>query len=352
MSDVLAQAERVVRAARVRMQAARATQRAVGWLLAGAAVTLAGVGIAALAEGGDVLPLPLLVAVPLAAAGVGAATVLARPRSIATAALELDACAATDEAFLSALTAVDARMEFRELAAAYALERCPLERVRRVLPVGPPPSAPAAAVVFALLLVVAAIAAPAASDAAGASGAAEPIALSGGGSVAGSVGASEGTATMGPADRVAALAEVLAGREEESGTPATTSSHTEAARRDLAAVGVGELEALADALALRAAASGSTAQAEAAERAHAALTVGDAAAAARALLEGLGPSRGPSGGAGPGSSGARPGAATTHGTEAGVTSARTWPLCYDRRVRRWFEASVGSGDSAHGGQDK
>jgi tRNA C32,U32 (ribose-2'-O)-methylase TrmJ len=103
------------------------------------------------------------------------------------------------------------------------------------------------------------------------------------------------------------------------------------ARKDLGAVTNDDLRKLADVLAAR------PSSAEAAKRAVAALDRGDRAAAADALREALGGAPSVAGADGTGTAAASRDAGPA---ARAPWAAATWPLRYDRVVRRWLDETA------------
>jgi hypothetical protein len=239
------------------------------------------------------------------------------------AALALDRAARTDEAFVSALTAEDAPVALRELSAQWALTRCAGTQVARVLPFAAPRGAPRAVLGGALL--AAALLVPAGSGARATDRGVERVPVPADG------GASAGAADS-PSDRVRALVAALGASAHQ------TQALTPSVRQDIPALTADELAQLAQALAD----ADLGARSEAAGRALAALAAGDperAAAELRAALAADGPRA-----AGSDPSGAATSPVSDQGAQAGDWRAASWPLRYDRTVRRWFEL----GRAAHG----
>jgi hypothetical protein len=316
--DRVAEAAAAVASARRRLAAREAAGGAALGALGGAALGAA-LWIAARWTGFDVALWPL--AAPAAGAAAGAVSALARGVRDDVAALSLDAAAATDEAFISAMTVTDAAPGVLELTADRALTKCPRSAVGRFLPFRAPGIATSAAVATALLAALVLV--PRASDGAdlsnwarGSRGEDVPSATT---------GAPSGGPAASPRARVDALrVRVATGAEP----PASDAANV---RRDLAAVTDDDLRKLADALAAQPASSA------AAKRALAALDRGDRAAAAAALREALGGA--PPGDAAAGT-GTQPAAVpATQGDRVPWASA-TWPLRYDRVVRRWLDESA------------
>jgi hypothetical protein len=316
--DRVAEAAAAVASARRRLAAREAAGGAALGALGGAALGAA-LWIAARWGGFDAALWPL--AAPAAGAAAGAVSALARGVRDDVAALSLDAAAATDEAFISAMTVTDAAPGVLELTADRALAKCPRGAVGRFIPFRAPGVATSAAVATALLAALVLV--PRASDGAELSNWArgnpgEHVASA-------ATGATSGGAAASPRARVDALRDEIAKGAEP---PASDTANV---RRDLAAVTDDDLRKLADALAAQPASSA------AAKRALSALDRGDRAAAAEALREALGGTR---------SAGATTGTGTQ--TAAGPVSqgdrvpwaSATWPLRYDRVVRRWLDESA------------
>lgn len=310
MTTAVLQAERVVRRARSRLTRAAALDGAARGAVGGALA-----GLVAAAVGHFVAEVPTaFVALPFAGALLGVAWALRRPPTLDAAALSLDQAAATDEAFVTALTATDAVPWVRELTAERAVGRCDTAGVARFLPFTAPTAAAAAVVATALLAAV--ILVPAARDP-------EPTGAPASGGIQVTVpGGASGTASS-PRARTAALTDAV-----KAGDEAATSAASAAVRADLGAVTESDLRALAESLAAR----GS----DDARRALDALARGDRGAAIDALRAALGARD-----AGP--SGSRPGGDTPGA--AGADSPRrrdpwtssSWPLRYDPAVRRYLE---------------
>jgi hypothetical protein len=245
---------------------------------------------------------------------VGAAAASRQGVAESRAALALDAAARTDEAFVSAIAATDAVPEMRALAADYAVARCPRSAVGRFLPVRAPGAASAAAVATALVAALVLVPRAAATERA-------PTTSEHPGEV--ELPAASPSAETSPRGRVDRLRDAVARSGERE-----ASSLAPAVRKDLGAVSTADLRKLAEALAT------SASSAEAAKRAIAALDRGDRAAATAALREALGglPSATTPEGLGSAKASAAPPAAQTPGSWAGAT----WPLRYDRVVRRWI----------------
>lgn len=313
--DSVAEAVASVGVARRRLVASAAAGGAVRGALAGTIAGGAVWGVARLLSfDAGLWPLALV------AAGAVAGTLAALRRGIASdvAALTLDAAARTDEAFVSALTASDADTEFRALTAEYAVSKCPPSSVRRFLPFRAPAVATAAAVAAALLAALVLVPRASVPDATGT----EPGPGSDAVPAAGGP-ARPGVPTSSPRERVERLRTEVA----SDGGPAT-GTLAASVRKDLGAVTNDDLRRLAEALAAR------PTTAEAAKRALAALDRGDRAAATDALREALGGGTSVASADGTGTGTASAG--TAPGSRA-PWSAPTWPLRYDRVVRRWLD---------------
>jgi len=310
----VAEARRTVRAARRRLTGAALLVHAARGLLWG---SLAGCAVAVGAAALGIAP-PVAVLAPALGLGLaGAVRVLLAPPSEARAAFALDRAAGTDEAFLSALTADDAEPSFRDLCAAYALERCDRARVVAALPLEPPRAATGAAVAFALLTALVLVPRASAGEAPPPPGAAPAVPEPG---VPGEVG------PVSPADRARALGEAIAAQPEEADRLAA------GVRRTVPALGEDDLRDLAKALGEHPDAR----RREAAERALQALDAGDREAAAAALREALG-AEGALPAAAPNGTGSVAARGPVEAGAPGPWSAPTWPLRYDRKVRRWLE---------------
>jgi hypothetical protein len=327
----LADAAALVRSARRRLVGAARLSAALSGLTAGAFVSICAWGVLVATDVPP--PVVVLVAVPLLFAALHAAGDRSTRISTERAALTLDRAAGTQEAFVSALTAEDAPVEFRELAARQALVRCSRGSLPRVLPIDVPRAAPRAALAAALL--VALLVVPRAGAAT------RPILEAGGGVDGAGTITTPGrgpTVAVDPSERARAL--VAAMTAKAAGAAASSA----ALRRDLPALDAQDLGDLARTLA-----EGDLGERSAAAReALAALANGDLAGAERALDRALGgPPKGTgteAGGTGTGT----PTDAVSRG-QAGAWSAPTWPLRYDRTVRQWFEAQNGSSGSGTGG---
>lgn len=322
----LADAGRVVARARRRLTLASVADGGCRGALAGAVAGSVVVGVRLFLG----LPSGWVAAAALPAVGAAAGCLLAflsRP-GVAAAALRLDGAARTDEAFVSALTAKDARPEFRELAARYALDRCDRAAVSRFLPFEPPTAALGASVALAALAALVLLpqnpAAPPPVDT-------DPV-----GDlvpVAGSGGGLDGPGAD-PRRRVAELKEAL-----RQARTSRAEALAPVARTDLAAVPEGDLEELARMLA-----EGGDEDAAAALEA---LARGDRGAAVEALRRALGGAQAPMA-RGSGGGGAAAAPVPGHVTPS-PWAAPSWPLRYDRTVRRWTEASLEAGTGAPGG---
>jgi hypothetical protein len=315
--DRVAEAAAAVASARRRLLASETAAGAAYGALAGAALG-GGLWIAARWAAFDAGLWPL--ASPAAGALAGAIAALARGVRDDVAALSLDAAAATDEAFISATTVTDAAPGVLELTADRALAKCPRAAVGRFLPFRAPAAATAAAVATALLAALVLV--PRASEPPTSPLAAYEPNADTAPQVGGSSGGSRQTS---PRDRVESLRERVA-----EGRP-TSENDASSARRDLGAVTNDDLRKLADALAAR------PESRSAAQRALAALDRGDRAAAATALREALGGA--PSSDAASGT-GTQTASAPTTGGESIPWASATWPLRYDRVVRRWLDETA------------
>jgi len=327
----LADAAALVRSARRRLVGAARLSAALSGLTVGAFVSICAWGVLIATDVPP--PVVVLAAVPLLFAALHAAGDRSTRISTERAALTLDRAAGTEEAFVSALTAEDAPVEFRELAARQALVRCSRGSLPRVLPIDVPRAAPRAALAAALLAALLVV------PRAGA--ATRPIVQTGGEvEVAGTAGApGRGpSAAVDPSERAHALVAALTSKAPDASASAA------ALRRDLPALDAQDLGDLARTLA-----AGNLGERSAAARAAlTALADGDLAAAERALDRALG---GPprttgteAGGTGTGTS-----ASAVPSRQAGAWSAPTWPLRYDRTVRQWFEAQNASSGAGTGG---
>ncbi len=313
--DSVAEAIASVGVARRRLVALAAAVGAARGALAGAVVGGVAGGVAWLASfDAGLWPIAPIAVGVLA----GAATALVRGVRSDVAALTLDAAAHTDEAFVSALAARDADPEFRALSADYAVTKCPRTSVARFLPFRAPAVATTAAVAAAILAALVLVPRSAAPESSWPAfgGNDDVVPLVGGRSA-------PGAPTASPRDRVERLSQAIS--KDGAGD---TASLAAAARKDLGAVTNDDLRRLADALAAR------SATADAAKRALAALDRGDRAAATDALREALGGGTSVTSGQGTGT-GTAP-AAASPGSRA-PWSAPTWPLRYDRVVRRWLD---------------
>jgi hypothetical protein len=235
------------------------------------------------------------------------------------AALSLDAAARTDEAFISTIAVADAAPGVLELTADHALTKCPRSSVGRFLPFRAPGAATFAAVATALLAALVLVPRGEGADARpwhnwNPNADIVPI-------VAGSPGGV--SAEPSPRARVDALRDEL-----QRGSPPVDAARV---REDLAAVTNDDLRKLADALAAR------PESAAAAARAREALDRGDRAAAASALREALGGAPSPDATAG---TGAQTAASPASQGDRVPWASATWPLRYDRVVRRWLDESA------------
>ncbi len=317
-----------VRRARRRLVLAAGAEGAARGLLAGSLAALALAGGALVLTPGTAAARPMwMLVISAAGALVGAAAAVRRPPTIAVAALELDRAAHTDEAFLTALTAADARPVFRALSAEHALRRCMPRDVHRFLPWRAPPATAAAAVGASLVLAVSLIAAPAANGATYG-----PLAGGAGAETGPLVPGSSGAAAppvvpdTSPRARIESLREAAA-----RGDDAALARLAPPVRRDLAAASDDELRALATALAER-----GDERAEAARQALDALARGDRAAATDALRAALA-NAGDATAATPGGGDAAAPLRANGQAPPAPWSAPTWPLRYDRTVRRWTQ---------------
>ncbi len=310
----LAEAASTVRAARRRLVVAHVADGAARGALVGAPAGAAAWLVARWTVG-DVAVWPL--AAPLVGALVGVAFAVRRGVSVASAALALDAASGADESFTSAMTATDDAPEMRALAAEYAATRCPRTAVGRFLPLRAPAAASAAAVATAL--VAALVFVPRATSKQ------ETAPPAAGPSDAGA-GPAASTDTS-PGRRVERMRDAVAKRDEQ-----TASSLAPIVRKDLGAVTDDDLRKLASALVA------SSPSSDAAKRALAALDRGDRAAAAQALREALGGAPSATSNDGTGTATAA-GGAPSAATPASWSGA-TWPLRYDRVVRRFLEESA------------
>ena len=314
----LAEAQACVAAARRRLLVAAAADGAVRGALGGA-IAGGAVWVAAWWTSFDAGLVPL--AVPVLGALTGAALALRHGVTSDFAALALDAAARTDEAFVSALSATGTGDDIRALTAGYAVSRCPPSAVRRFLPFRAPAAASAAAVATALLAAIVLVPRAAAPESpTRADNANADITPRGGGSP----GAQ--TPPRSPRERVDRLRDAVA--QHDAPPPASLAASV---RKDLGSVTQGDLRALAKTLAAKAESAG------AASRAIAALDRGDRSAAVSALREAIG------GGADAGRDKGT-GTATAGATPASDSSAPwvapTWPLRYDRVIRRWLDETA------------
>jgi hypothetical protein len=327
MSSV-GEAVAVVRAARNRLVARAVLEGAALGALLGA---LAGAAVSVLARaafGVDAM-WPLLA--PVAGALAGGLVVLGRESPLDAAALTLDAEAKADEAFVTALAATDGEPEFRELAAAYALERCGRRSLARMLPLRAPSLASAAALAAALLAAVVLVPRARAADPATGGGfdvvEHRAVAAASGPDRARSEPAS-------PRERAERLRQAL--RDAADRMPESARPLAESVRRDLAAVTDEQMRRLAETmLALPDAA-------DAARRSLDALARGDRSAATAALREALG-GRTPGAstqGAASGGTGTGTAAPEPDRPAARAWGAPAWPLRYDRAVRRFLTEST------------
>jgi hypothetical protein len=262
---------------------------------------------------------------PLAAPALGAlaGSAIAARRGVApdVAALTLDAAARTEEAFVSALSVRDAAPQVREIVAGYAVARCPPSAVGRFLPFRAPAVASAAAVATALLAALVLVPRAAAPEPPQPPYAAETARMAGGASAGAAPAAS-------PRDRVERLRDAVSKGDVRESEPLAAP-----ARKDLGAVTTEDLRHLADALAA------SPSSAGAAKRALAALDRGDRAAAVEALREALG---GAPSAAGEDGTGTGTAASAATPAQRAPWTAPTWPLRYDRVVRRWADETAGA----------
>ena len=328
MTEV-ADARRLVVRARRRLLAEAVADGFARGVVAGSLAGIAAMAGSAIA--GEESVVSVAVGLAVVGATAGAIVGLRRAPSEETAALALDRAARTEEAFVSALTAVRARQDFRELAARYALDRCDLAKVRSAIPVRPPRLSALATVSAALLAALVLV--PFAS--ADAPGTIEPPGPAEMGPAPTGAAPSSRVAAVSPHERVRALRDALA-----QARTADADALRPIVRSDLAAVGDRELAELASLLA--------EAGSEAGARAKAALESGDRATAVEALRAALGGSVAGAPGEGVGSQpGTAPGSASS--ATRGPGSMGSWPLRYDRLVRRWREASRGTEGSGEGG---
>jgi hypothetical protein len=316
--DRVAEAAAAVAAARRRLAAREASGGAARGALAGAAL---GAALWAVARwtGFDAALWPL--AAPAVGALAGAAAALARGVRDDVAALSLDAAAATDEAFISTMTVTDAAPGVLELTADRALAKCPRSAVGGFLPFRAPGVATSAAVAVALLAALVLV--PRASQR-------EDVRRRSAGDesrdvvpLAGGIQGGAGART--PRERVDEF------RSRVASGAAARETATPEVRGDLGAVTNDDLRKLADALAAQPASSA------AAERALAALDRGDRAGATATLREALGGA--PSADAATGTGTQTAAGPATRGDRVPWASA-TWPLRYDRVVRRWLDESA------------
>ncbi|MCE9634877.1 MAG: hypothetical protein K8T90_04155, partial [Planctomycetes bacterium] len=316
----LARAASIVDRARTRLLRAAVLDGAARGALGGA---IAGVTVSLLAHLAGAPPVAL-VTLPFAGAAVGAVWVLLRPPTTVAAALALDRAADTDEAFVSALTATDAAPWVLEFTAARAVESCDESSVARFLLVPAPAAGAAAAVLTVLLAAIVLVPAAQGDGALGSEAGASAVTPRPG--VAGA-----GGTTTSPSSRALAFAEsVRAGTDADALTAASRPEAT-VVRADLAAVPEPDLQRLAEALASKGAAEG--------KRALDALARGDRGAAIDALRAALGVRDADAGGvpAGGRAAGSVPGGATDVTRRLDPWSGASWPLRYDRAVRRYLE---------------
>jgi hypothetical protein len=306
-------AAEAVRRARRRLAAAAFVRGAAGGIvLSGATALAAAVVLRGIGNGLPAGLAPSLLAVPALGAALGGCLALRRAPGDAEAALLLDRAAGTDEAFVTAITASDAGAGFRELAAAWAIERCGPERVVRVLPL-PVPTTAGVGVLLSTALAA--------------------VVLTG---ASGGAGAPAGSGTAGEflpvrpgsgAGTAAGLAKAL--REDDAARWAPLATEV---RADLPALDRDVLRDLAEALAGK----GS----ELAASARDALDRGHDDVAADLLRKALrfgdaGPGAAVAGGTG---AGAVPTAGS--GTPESALLPRvpaTWSPRYDAAIRRWYE---------------
>jgi hypothetical protein len=312
--DRVAEAVAAVGSARRRLAASRAADGLARGALAGALVGGAA-WLAARWISSDAALWPL--AAPALGALLGTALALRRGVAADVAALTLDAAARTDEAFVSALAATDAVPEFRALSAGYAVSRCPPSEVARFLPFRAPSAASAAVVASALLAALVLVPRATAVD----------VAQTGGRATQDVVPAAGGSAAAtSPKDRVDRLRDAMSKGDAREAAPLAAD-----ARKDLGAVTNDDLRKLADLLATR------PSSADAARRALAALDRGDRAAAAQALREALG---GAPSAAGENGTGTATASGDARPAARAPWAAATWPLRYDRVVRRWLDETA------------
>lgn len=306
------EAERAVRRARARIVASAAVEGAVRGAAVGAICGLAAAGVLRFVATGPAATAWAPAVLPVLGALTGAAWSLRRRPSLDEAALRLDRAAATDEAFVTALTARDAPEWAISATAERAVRICPPERVPSAMPIAVPAAAAAAAVATGLLVAVLVV--PAEPESAVRWTVPESAVVQG----------DAGPPATTPDARVAAMADAARG-----GDPGAASKLRDDVRGDLGAVTDERLRDLATALAGRGSAD--------AADALAALARGDRAAATDALRRALG-ARAAQGAERPGGETAgtvpAPGAARPRSVGGGA-----WPVRYDSAIRRYFEDS-------------